>query len=225
VIEMHYLPAVLEYNALDAICPEHLEYYSLSSLEPLLARHGLQAADVATNDVNGGSFRVYVVHRNSPAASVPARLERVEAMRAREQTAGLLKPSVYQEFGAHVRQIGAKLQEWLSNERRHGQEISAYGASTKGNTLLQVFGLDHAMFRSAAERNPEKWGKYTVGTWIPIVSEAEARAHVDNFLVLPWHLMHEIQIREHDFLARGGKLVAPLPNLRMITATEWSAIA
>jgi hypothetical protein len=124
-----------------------------------------------------------------------------------------------------VRQIGAKLQEWLSNKRRHGQEISAYGASTKGNTLLQVFGLDHTLIRSAAERNPEKWGKYRVGTWIPIVSEAETRAHADNFLVPPWHFMDEIQAREHDFLARGGKLVEPLPNLGMITATEWSAIA
>jgi NDP-4-keto-2,6-dideoxyhexose 3-C-methyltransferase len=91
--------------------------------------------------------------------------------------------------------------------------------------LLQVFGLDHTMIRSAAERDPEKWGRYTVGTWIPIVSEAEARAHADNFLVLPWHFMDEIQVRVHDFLARGGKLVAPLPDLRTITSTEWSAIA
>jgi hypothetical protein len=225
VIEMHYLPVVLECNAFDAICHEHIEYYSLSSLEPLLARHGLLVADVETNGVNGGSFRVYVVHRDSPAASVSARRERVNAMRAREQTAGLLGPAAYQEFGARVRQIGAKLQEWLRNERRQGREISAYGASTKGNTLLQVFGLDHTMIRSAAERNPEKWGKYTVGTWIPIVSEAEARAHADNFLVLPWHFMDEIQIRERDFLARGGKLVAPLPNLRVITSSERNATA
>lgn len=81
------------------------------------------------------------------------------------------------------------------------------------------------MIRSAAERNPEKWGKYTVGTWIPIVSEAEARAPTDNFLVLPWHFMDEIQLRERDFLARGGKLVAPLPNRRITASTEWSAIA
>ena len=225
VIEMHYLPAVLEHNAFDAICHEHLEYYSLSSLELLLARHGLRVADVETNDVNGGSFRVYVVHRDSPAVSIPARLARVDAMRAREQTAGLRSAATYQNFGARVRQIAAKLQEWVRGERRHGREISAYGASTKGNTLLQVFGLDHTMIRSAAERNPEKWGKYTVGTWIPIVSEAEARAHADSFLVLPWHFMDEIQIREREFLARGGKLVAPLPDLRIITSTEWSAIA
>jgi hypothetical protein len=124
-----------------------------------------------------------------------------------------------------VRLIGSKLQGWLRNERRQGREISAYGASTKGNTLLQVFELNHTVIRSAAERNPEKWGKYTVGTWIPIVSEAEARAHADNFLVLPWHFMDEIQMRERDFLARGGKLVAPLPNLRVITLAERNAIA
>jgi len=111
VIEMHYLPVVLEHNAFDSICHEHLEYYSLSSLEPLLARHGLRVADVETNEVNGGSFRVYVVHRDSPAASVPARRERVHAMRAREQTAGLRSPTVYQELGARLRQLGAKLQE------------------------------------------------------------------------------------------------------------------
>jgi NDP-4-keto-2,6-dideoxyhexose 3-C-methyltransferase len=225
VIEMHYLPAVLERNASDAVCHEHLEYYSLSSLEPLLARHGLRVADVETNHVNGGSFRVYVVHRDSPAVSIPARRARVDAMRARELTAGLRSAATYQDFGARVKQIGAKLQQWVSAEQRHGRETSAYGASTKGSTLLQVFGLDHTMIRSAAERNPEKWGKYTVGTWIPIVSEAEARAHADSFLVLPWHFMDEIQIRERDFLKRGGKLVAPLPNLRIITSTEWSAIA
>jgi NDP-4-keto-2,6-dideoxyhexose 3-C-methyltransferase len=225
VIEMHYLPAVLERNAFDAICHEHLEYYSLSSLEPLLARHGLLVADVETNEVNGGSFRVYVVHRNSPAASVTVRRERVNAMRALEKSAGLLRPGTYQEFGARAQQIGNKLQEWLRNERRQGREISAYGASTKGNTLLQAFGIDHTMIRSAAERNPEKWGKYTVGTWIPIVSEAEARAHADSFLVLPWHFMDEIQVRERDFLARGGKLIVPLPEPRVITANEWSAIA
>ena len=156
---------------------------------------------------------------------LPSRRERVNAMRAREQGAGLLGPAVYQEFGVRVRLMGVKLQEWLRNERREGREISAYGASTKGNTLLQVFGLDYSMIRSAAERNPKKWRKYTVGTWIPIVSEAEARAHADDFVLLPWHFMGEIQAREQDFLARGGKLVAPLPNLRVITANEWSAIA
>jgi NDP-4-keto-2,6-dideoxyhexose 3-C-methyltransferase len=107
VIEMHYLPVVLKHNAFDSICHEQLEYYSLSSLEPLLSRHGLRVADVETNEVNGGSFRVYVVQRDSPVASVPVRRERVEAMRAAERTAGLRSPMAYQELGTRVRQIGA----------------------------------------------------------------------------------------------------------------------
>ena len=225
IIEMHYLPLVLERNAFDAICHEHLEYYSLTSLEPLLARHGLAVADVETNEVNGGSFRVYVVHRDSPAVSVAARRERVTAMRARENAAGLSQPAPYEEFRGRVKRVGAKLRAWLRNEREQGKEISVYGASTKGNTLLQVFGLDHTLIRSAAERNPEKWGKYTVGTWIPIVSEAEARAHADDFLVLPWHFMEEIQARESEFLVRGGNLIAPLPNPRIVTANGWQRLA
>ena len=225
IIEMHYLPLVLQRNAFDAICHEHLEYYSLSSLEPLLERHGLAVADVETNEVNGGSFRVYVVHRNSPALSIAARRERVAEIRAQEHAAGLSQPPAYEEFRARVQRMGAKLREWLRAEREQGKEISVYGASTKGNTLLQVFGLDHTLIRSAAERNPEKWGKFTVGTWIPIVSEAEARAHADDFLVLPWHFMQEIQTRESDFLHRGGKLIAPLPNPRVITSAGWHGLA
>lgn len=124
-----------------------------------------------------------------------------------------------------VQRIGAKLRAWLRSEREQGKETSAYGAPSKENTLLQVFGLDHTLIRTTAERNAEKWGKYTVGTWIPIVSEAEARAHADDFLVLPWHFMPEIQTRERDFLARGGKLVAPLPNPRAITAAGWYGLA
>ncbi|MFZ3332413.1 MAG: GDP-mannose 4,6-dehydratase [Candidatus Acidiferrales bacterium] len=124
-----------------------------------------------------------------------------------------------------VQRIGAKLRDWLRGEREQGREISVYDASNKGNTLLQIFGLDHTLIRSAAERNPEKWGKFTVGTWIPIVSEAEARAHADDFLVLPWHFMPEIQTRERDFLARGGKLIAPLPTPRAITANGWHGLA
>lgn len=225
IIEMHYLPLVLERNAFDAICHEHLEYYSLTSLEPLLARHGLAVADVETNEVNGGSFRAYVVHRNSPAVSVPARRQRVAAMRAQENSIGLLQPAPYQEFRTRVQRVGAKLRDWLRVEREQGREISVYGASTKGNTLLQVFAIDHTLIRSAAERNPEKWGKFTVGTWIPIVSEAEARSHANDFLVLPWHFMQEIQTRESAFLHRGGKLIAPLPTPRVITAEGWHGLA
>ena len=141
-----------------------------------------------------------------------ARRARVETMRAAERASALALPETYKEFGGRIREIGDRLRAWIVSERGQGREISAYGASTKGNTLLQVFGLDHSLIRSAADRNPEKWGKYTVGTWIPIVSEAEARVCADHFLVLPWHFLPEIRERERDFLAREGKLIAPLPE-------------
>jgi NDP-4-keto-2,6-dideoxyhexose 3-C-methyltransferase len=212
IIEMHYLPQVLARNAFDSICHEHLEYYSLNALELLLQRHGLIVADAETNDVNGGSLRVYIVHRDCPAASVPARRDRMEALRIRERSANLAQIHTYKEFGERVGRIGERLRGYIEDERDRNNEISVYGASTKGNTLLQVFGLDRRLIRSAAERNPEKWGKYTVGTWIPIISEAEARAHANDFLVLPWHFLDEIQIRERDFLNRSGKLIVPLPT-------------
>jgi NDP-4-keto-2,6-dideoxyhexose 3-C-methyltransferase len=225
VIEMHYLSLTLERNAFDAVCHEHLEYYSLQSLEPLLTRHNLAVADVETNEMNGGSFRIYVVHAGSPAATAPAKQARVEERRAAEKKLALDRPETYQLFGARIREIGAHLSDWLSREASQGKEVYVYGASTKGNTLLQVFGINHLVIRGAAERNPEKWGKYTVGTWIPIVSEEEARAHAHDFLILPWHFLPEICVREHDFVARGGKLVAPLPGPRFINSTGVHALA
>ena len=229
VIEMHYLPLTLARNAFDAICHEHLEYYSLASLEPLLARHGLVVADVETNDVNGGSIRAYIVHRDSasasPAASQSAQCARVEAMHAQELSLALDRAETYREFHARISRIGDCLRAWLARERAQGRTVDVYGASTKGNTLLQVFGIDNSLIRAAAERNPEKWGKYTVGTWIPIVSEEESRLHAHDFLVLPWHFLPEISQRERDFVARSGRLVAPLPEPRFIDSTGVHAIA
>ena len=212
IIEMHYLPQVLAHNAFDSICHEHLEYYSLAALESLLARHGLVVADAETNEVNGGSLRVYIVHRHSPAPSVAARRERLEGLRAKEQFANLAQIRTYAKFNGRIRRIGERLRAFVESEIARNNQLSVYGASTKGNTLLQVFGLDRSLIRSAAERNPEKWGRFTVGTWIPIISEAEARAHANDFLVLPWHFLNEIQMRERDFLSRGGKLILPLPT-------------
>lgn len=225
IIEMHYLLLTLARNAFDAVCHEHLEYYSLRSLEPLLARHGLEIADVETNEVNGGSFRVYIVHQGSESVRVFERWGRVETARASERRLALEHPATYQEFGDRVRKIGDRLRLFLQKERTRGKEIFAYGASTKGNTLLQVFGLDQNLIRAAAERNPEKWGKYTVGTWIPIVSEAEARAHADYFLLLPWHFLTDIRSRERDFLEGGGRLIVPLPEPRVIDSTGTHRIA
>lgn len=224
IIEMHYLADIVQQNAFDAICHEHLEYYSLAALENVLERAGLRVADVETSAVNGGSLRAYVVHRNSPEASVPSRLARVGSLRRKEANAELDRPHTYAHLESRIHQIGSRLNSWLAAQNSNGRMICAYGASTKGNTLLQSFGLDRSLIHSAAERNPEKWGKFTVGSWVPIVSEAEARKSSDIFLILPWHFLAEIRERESEWLARGGTLVAPLPTPALVDKTGMSPV-
>jgi len=113
--------------------------------------------------------------------------------------------------------IRRELCEWLRGEKAKGRPIYLYGALTKGNVLLQFFGLDATRLTDAAERNPEKWGRRTPGTRIPIISEAEARAAgPDYFPVLPWHFREEFIAREANFLARGGKFIFPLPELEIV---------
>jgi NDP-4-keto-2,6-dideoxyhexose 3-C-methyltransferase len=106
---------------------------------------------------------------------------------------------------------------FIEEQVRQGKKVYVYGASTKGNTLLQYFGLDHSLITAAAERNPDKWGKVTVGTHIPIVSEDEARAaQPDYFLVLPWHFIEEFKRREKAYLSSGGRFIVPMPHFSLI---------
>lgn len=210
VIEMNYLRSMLEQNAFDNICHEHVAYYSLRSLEQLLQRHGLEVFDVELNELNGGSFRAYVQH---PA--VRPVTDRVSAMRATE--GHLTEWSTYERFAERVNAIRTRLHDFVRRETAQGKSVYVYGASTRGNTLLQYFGLDHTLITAAAERNPAKYGLRTPGTQIPIVAEQQARdAQPDYFLVLPWAFLPEFQQREREFLAGGGRLIVPLPEPRLI---------
>lgn len=219
VIQMAYLPSLLERNAFDGICHEHLAIYSLASLENLLKRHGLEIFDVELRDINEGSFRVYIRHQGGGRTFyiLPGAEKRIGAIRALEEKINLQDKKVYEDFSRRVSEIKEKTVGFIENETAKGRKIFAYGASTKGNTLLQYFGLDNKLIVAAAERNPDKWGKKTVGTNIPIISEEEARkAKPDYFLVLPWHFLKEFMERERNFLKMGGKFIVPLPNFQII---------
>lgn len=223
IVQMSYLPLMLTQNAFDNVCHEHLEYYSLTSMEALLDRHGMQVVDVELNDVNGGSFRLYIRNRgaNETAfADETHRLlaaERVEAMRAGERALALDSKETYEDFAFRVARIRKDVTEFINHQVEKDKTVFVYGASTKGNTLLQYFGLDHHVIPAAADRNPNKWGKVTVGTRIPIVSEEEARAgRPDFFLVLPWHFLTEFQSRERAYLRAGGRFIVPMPYFTLI---------
>ena len=218
IVQMTDLPSMLVLNAFDNICHEHLEYYSLSALEHLLTRHDLEIFDLETNDINGGSLRVYIRHKGSNIGNERVGRDiRIAERVAFEEQLGLNDMSAYFNFAERVRRTTKSMCDFIKKEKAKGKKIFAYGASTKGNTLLQYLGLNHTTILAAAERNPIKWGKKTIGTNIPIISEEEARlAKPDYFLVLPWHFMREFLDREVDYLKGGGKFIVPLPEFKII---------
>jgi NDP-4-keto-2,6-dideoxyhexose 3-C-methyltransferase len=219
IIQMSYLPLMLSQNAFDNICHEHLEYYSLLSLEKLLNKHGLKVFDVETNDTNGGSFRIFIKYDNGGEGIKikPGARERVEKMRSDENAMDLNDRRSYDDFVQRVQKLKERTVNLIKNEVAKSKKIYVYGASTKGNTLLQLYGLNASLIPFAAERSQYKWGKKTVGSLIPIISEELARRDMpDYFLILPWHFLKEFREREQEFLKNGGKFIVPLPEFKII---------
>jgi NDP-4-keto-2,6-dideoxyhexose 3-C-methyltransferase len=223
IMQMSYLPLMLEQNDFGNICHEHLEYYSLQALEYLLDLHGFSIVDAQLNDVNGGSIRAYIRNRDADAKAFgdeayrAQAAERVCKLRKAEADLGLDTTAPYLKFAARVAQIKEQVSGFIKDEVKREKKVFVYGASTKGNTMLQYFELDHSIIGAAAERNPNKWGKVTVGTRIPIISEAEARAaKPDYFLVLPWHFIQEFKAREQAYLSSSGKFIVPLPRFELV---------
>ena len=216
VVEHGYLPTMLETNGFDAICHEHLTYYSLRQVEWLAEATGLRVFDAELNACNGGSFRLALCRTDAPH---PTRSERVGRLRRLEERMVLGARGPYEAFQRRVEKARDDLVAFIAAERARGKRFFLYGASTKGNTLLQYCKLDSRKIVAAAERNAEKWGCRTPLTGIPILSESECRAaKPDYFIVLPWHFRGEFIAREADFLAAGGKLIFPLPEFEIVQA-------
>ena len=216
VIELHYLPMMLERNAFDAIVHEHLEYYSLAVLERLLGDAGLEVVEAHVNDINGGSIQLFIAHagRRQPGEEAERHLQE---LRIKEFEMALDSPEPYRTFETRVMQVRDDLSGFCRQLVAEGKTIHAYGASTKGNTILQYAGLDHEVISYAADRNPDKWGCETIRTKIPIISEEDSRAmSPDYYLVLPWHFLDEFVEREQEFFASGGRFIVPLPEVRVV---------
>jgi|TARA_B100001540_G_C15790049_1_gene634979 hypothetical protein len=216
ILQMNYLVTMLENNAFDNIVHEHLEYYSLQSLEYLLNKHDLEVFDVEQNNINGGSIRVYIKFKNSNKFSIS---KNVDSVREYEKKIGLNNTKTYLDFAKRILNLREQTCGFIEDEIRDGKKIYVYGASTRGNTLLQYYGLNSELILAAAERNPEKWGKKTVGSKIPIISEKQARSEKpDYFLILPWYFKEEFVKRESEFLQNGGKFLIPLPEFEVINS-------
>ncbi len=216
VVEMSYLPDMLSMNSFDTICHEHLEYYSLATLEYIVKRAGMRICRVQRNSINGGSIRCWVVNRFNDLSKDEWKAE-IDQLRKSEFDLCLDTSKPYEEFHARICKVRDQLTRFIVSALKNGEEIHVYGASTKGNTLLQWCGLDNKHITRAADRNPNKHGAYTLGTNIMIISEEESRAmRPDWYLVLPWHFREEILMRENETIMKGTGMIFPLPEFKAI---------
>lgn len=217
VFEMSYMPSMLKMNSYDTICHEHLEYYSLAVLEYIVKQAELKIVDASLNDINGGSIRCYATHLDNFAFKKPEAVTRIKLLRQAEFDLELDTDKPYKHFQDRINVHKEQLLSLLKMLKKEGKSIHIYGASTKGNTILQWCGIDNRIIDVAAERNPDKYGAYTLGTDIPIVSESDSRKmKPDYYLVLPWHFKEEFLKREQETLNSGVGLIFPLPNLEII---------
>ncbi|MHB8494835.1 MAG: class I SAM-dependent methyltransferase [Casimicrobiaceae bacterium] len=214
-LEQSYMPSMLRMNSYDTICHEHLEYYSLHSIRAILAAGGLKIIDVAMNSVNGGSFAVTAAKADS--RQLPENRALIDWMLAQEDRMGLSTPRPYRDFEERVFRHRDDLVRLIGTLNADGKRILGYGASTKGNVLLQFCGFNSKDIPAIAEVNEDKFGCVTPGSHIPIVSETKAKAmQPDYFLVLPWHFKEGIVRREREFLATGGKMIFPFPEIEIV---------
>jgi len=212
--EQSYMPSMLRMNSYDTICHEHLEYYALGPVKAMLERCGLAIVDVQTNAVNGGSFAVTAAKRRPGLA---ANQTVIDWLLGQEERMGLSTPRPFRQFEERVFEHRANLQRLVRSLNADGKRVLGYGASTKGNVLLQFCGFTAKDIPAIAEVNPDKFGCFTPGSQIPIVSEDEARRLApDYFLVLPWHFKEGILAREEAYLAGGGKMILPLPEIEIV---------
>jgi hypothetical protein len=212
--EQSYMPSMLRLTSYDTVCHEHIEYYSLGVVQYILDAAGMRVVDIKMNGINGGSFAVTAVRkddrRRGGEAVVSWVLEQEERM-------GLSTPRPYRDFEERVFRHRADLRRLLEALRADGKKVMGYGASTKGNVVLQFCGLGPDLVSAIAEVNQEKFGRITPGSHIPIISEAEARAQKpDYFLVLPWHFRDGIVRREAEYLANGGRMIFPFPEIEIV---------
>lgn len=218
VIQQNYLATMLKYNAFDNICHEHREYYSFLALRNLLEKHGLEIFDVEQSTINGGSIRTYIRLKGStsikPFDGADQRIAEIIDMENKMEL-NTMKP--YLEFAARIDKIKEDLVNFLKQEKAKGKRIWIYGASTRGNVILQYFDLTTKLIDAIADKNADKYGKKTVGSLIPIFPPEDMRnAHPDYLVVNTWHFFDEIKTQENEYFQKGGTLIAPLPELRVV---------
>lgn len=210
-IEVPYLGELLEKLEFDTIYHEHLCYFSATALDRLFARHGLLLSDVERIPIHGGSLRLFVTHAGGK------RTPTLKALLEEEAHLGLTRPTAYADFQARVSNLRQQLMLLLTSLKANGKQLAAYGASAKGATLLNFFGIGGDLIDFVADRSTVKQGKYTPGTHLPILPpEALLERKPDHVLLLTWNFADEILAQQADYRRAGGKFILPVPEARIV---------
>lgn len=214
VLEQSYMPLMVQMNAYDTICHEHLEYYGLKQIKWLFDKVGFKILDVELNNINGGSCKL-IVSKNTSKKQECIKL--VSAILENERNLQLHTLEPFKKFEKKMIKHRNELRLIIDKINRDNKKVFGYGASTKGNVILQYCGLTADEIPYIAEVNEDKFGSYTPRTNIPIISEKEAKAmKPDYFLVLPWHFKENFLVREKEYLEGGGKFIFPLPEIEIL---------
>jgi hypothetical protein len=211
IFEQSYLPAMLKTNSFDTICHEHIDFYSLKQIDWITKAAGLRVLDVEFNDVNGGSFSVTAAKIDSHFSG---NNDVLDAIRKDEMSLGLDDGSAYHSFKEAVELERGKFMKFLYMAKDKGEVVCGLGASTKGNVLLQYYGITEELIKEIAEVNSDKFGCYTPGTHIPLVEESVVLSkNPDYLVVLPWHFRSFFLDQPN---LKGKKLVFPLPHFEIV---------
>lgn len=223
ILQMSYTPLMIKQIAFDNICHEHVYYYSLFNIKKILEKNGFKIMNCDLNDVNGGSFRIYCMKQSANQTKFGTQPYRdvcnfrINSILSYENELKLDEEKIWLDFFNQIENLKKITMNFLLEEKKKGKKIWGYGASTKGNTLLQYFGIDNNIIDGIAERSKYKWGLKTIGSNIPIFSEEEMRKEKpDYLLVLPWHFINEFIVRESDLLSTGTKFIVPCPKFEII---------
>jgi len=216
VFELSYLIQMLKLNSFDTICHEHLEYYSLTVLNFLMNSCDMKIFRISFNNSNGGSIRCFVTHSDNYLYDNSKNNLLIKKTLIKEKKIKINSDQPYRAFFKRITAIKKKLLYLINAITKKDEIIHIYGASTKGNTIIQWLGINYKKIKYAADRNKEKFGAKTIGSNIKIVSEEYSkRLKPDYYLVLPWHFKSEFLTREQKFLEQGGKLIFPLPTIKV----------
>tara|TARA_B100000780_G_scaffold277694_1_gene249041 strand:- start:2668 stop:3918 length:1251 start_codon:yes stop_codon:yes gene_type:complete len=216
IFELSYLVDMLKLNSYDTICHEHLEYYSITALNYLMKKTDMKIFKIQFNEINGGSIRCYVTHSSNQNYDNKNNLNVIKKTLKKEANLKINTTIPYKKFFKRIIKIKHELNELIRNIKKNKKIVHIYGASTKGNTIIQWQGINDKIIEFAADRNPQKWGAKTIGSNIKIISEEKSKKmSPDYYLVLPWHFKKEFLKREKFFMNNGGKMIFPLPKIKI----------